>query len=114
MARRKVPTTRRKRRTRRTRRTRATKRAAREESLPKRKPTLTEVRYHPKTGLMYIYEFNPGNERPAWLRYDTWVRGRWRDFPHRTAREQDLREFDRRALRLETRVPFTIVRMKFF
>lgn len=63
-------------------------------------PVLGEVRVHAKTGTLYIWEFVPGGDRPDWLRFETWVRGSWRDFPESTAREEDLRRLDRRAMRL--------------
>lgn len=74
-------------------------------------PVLGEVRYHRKNGLMYIYEFL--DSRLAWIRYDTWVWGRWQDFPHRTAKERDLRKFDREGLHLNPKKPYTLVRIGF-
>ena len=38
-----------------------------------------------RTGLLYIWDFNPDTERLQWLRYDTFVRGEWRKYPWRTA-----------------------------
>lgn len=40
---------------------------------------------HTRTGLLYIWDFNPDTEKLQWLRYDTFVRGEWRKFPWRTA-----------------------------
>lgn len=45
---------------------------------------LGEVRRHTKNGLYYIYEFHPDSERKAWLRLDTFIWGKWRDYPKRT------------------------------
>lgn len=73
---------------------------------------INEVRVHKQTGIMYIYEFNPDTNRPGWLRYDTWVRGAWRDFPNQRAQETDLRPFDRAGLRLRPGTP-TFVTMSF-
>lgn len=61
-------------------------------------PALGEVRFHKKTGLMYIYQIH--KERVGWWRYDTWV---WRvldKFPRRRAMARELRKFNRRALGL--------------
>ena len=45
---------------------------------------LGEVRAHKKNGLYYIFEFHPDSERKAWLRLDTFIWGKWRDYPKRT------------------------------
>lgn len=45
---------------------------------------LGEIRRHSKNGLYYIYERHPDNERRAWLRLDTFIWGKWRDFPNRS------------------------------
>jgi hypothetical protein len=63
------------------------------------RPTIGEAREHASNGMLYIWEFVPGGRAPGWLRFDTWARGVWGDFPGRTASEHELRPLDRRALR---------------
>ena len=45
---------------------------------------LGQVRKHINNGLYYIYEFHPDSDRKAWLRLDTFIWGKWREYPKRT------------------------------
>lgn len=49
-----------------------------------------EVRQHKTNGLYYVYEFHPETERLRWLRLDTFIWGRWRDYPNKTATAANL------------------------
>ena len=49
-----------------------------------------EVRYHEKRGLFYVFEFNPNTEKLNWLRLDTFIWGKWRDCPLKTAPASSL------------------------
>lgn len=75
-------------------------------------PALGEVRYHARTGLMYVFNYT-SKERLGWLRFDTLARGRLRDFPFRYAHTRDLRKFNRKALRLDPRRSVTVARLEF-
>ena len=51
---------------------------------------LGEVRKHKSNGLYYIFEFHPDTERRAWLRLDTFIWGKWREYPRRTTTATNL------------------------
>lgn len=58
---------------------------------------------HKRNGLVYVYEFNPDTEKPGWLRYDTFVRGEWRKYPWKTAKNEDVRQVHARGGRRRPR-----------
>lgn len=64
-------------------------------------PRIGEVRYHGRTGLLYVYEQVPGKDKLGWVRLDTWVFGGWRGFPWRTADARSLRKINRARLGLD-------------
>ena len=58
--------------------------------------SIGDKRVHRRTGLVYVYEFNPDTDALQWLRYDTFARGEWRQYPWPTASSQDLKPLSRR------------------
>ena len=62
-------------------------------------PVTLSLVYRTPKGVLYVNEFNPDTEKPGWLRYDTFVRGEWRKYPWRTAKNEDVRRRNRRAVR---------------
>ena len=59
-------------------------------TIRKTRPRLTEIRRHKSRPYKYIWEFHPDTERHAWLRYDTFRNGTWRNNPYKTANQKDL------------------------
>lgn len=45
---------------------------------------------HRRTGLLYVYEYYPGTDRPAWVRFDTSIRGQLLKYPMPVADLRDL------------------------
>lgn len=77
-----------------------------------RGPVLGEVRVHRRTGVWYVWDFKPGTERLAWLRYDAFAWNMLRSFPRPVARASELRRFNRTKLGLNGDGP-TFVQFKF-
>ena len=78
----------------------------------KNSPPLGEVRWHRKTGLMYIYQVYKG--RVGWWRLDTGLWDALGRFPWRQANPRFLRRFDRKTLQLGGRnTTPTYVKMHF-
>lgn len=62
-------------------------------SKPKR--SLAGLGVHKKNGMLYIYEIVPGTDKQGWLRLDSFSIGRWKEFPHRLAKEDHIRRLDK-------------------